>query len=46
MINPGKVIRCAQKKKNGTVQEIVLSVDKETLLQLTNERNISELTVC
>jgi hypothetical protein len=45
MINSGKVIRCAQ-KKNGTVQEIGLSVNKETLLQLTNERNMSELTVC
>jgi len=33
-------------KKSGTVQEIELSVDKETLLQLTNERNMSELTVC
>jgi hypothetical protein len=35
MINLGKVVRCAQKKKkqkqNGTVQEIGFSVDKETL---------------
>jgi hypothetical protein len=46
MLNPGKVIRCALKKKSGTVQEIGLSVDKETLLQLTIERNMSELTIC
>lgn len=34
------------KNKNWTVQEIGLSLDKETLLQLTDEKNMSELTVC